>query len=265
MQAYLDNAATTPLRPEALAAMLPAMSDRFGNPSGVHSVSRDARRLLEDSRETVAQLIGAAPSEVIFTSGGTESDNLAVRGVASLRAGTIVTTALEHAGVREPCRSLGASVVPVRSDGMVDLDALWDALGPDVSLVSVMLVNNEVGTVQPLAEVAEMVRSKAPAALLHTDAVQAFAWLDVAELAQVADLVSVSAHKFGGPKGTGALVVREPVEIGPLLLGGGHERGRRPGTQNVAGAAGMAAAMAATAATRLETVERVAALREPVG
>ena len=261
MRAYMDNAATTPLRPEALSAMLPAFSDRFGNPSGVHSVSRDARRALEDSRETVANLLGAAPSEVVFTSGGTESDNMAILGVGG-RRGKVVTTAVEHAAVRESCNSLGAVVVPVSSDGVVNLDALASELSSDVSLVSVMLVNNEVGVVQPLAEVAALVREKAPGALLHTDAVQAFAWLDVADLVRVADLVSVSAHKFGGPKGTGALVVRDGASIRPVMFGGGHERGRRPGTQNVAGALGMAAAMAATVATRDETLKRVSALRD---
>ncbi len=257
----MDNAATTPLRPEALSAMLPAFSDRFGNPSGVHSVSRDARRALEDSRETVANLLGAAPSEVVFTSGGTESDNMAILGVGG-RRGKVVTTAVEHAAVRESCNSLGAVVVPVSSDGVVNLDALASELSSDVSLVSVMLVNNEVGVVQPLAEVAALVREKAPGALLHTDAVQAFAWLDVAYLVRVADLVSVSAHKFGGQKGTGALVVRDGASIRPVMFGGGHERGRRPGTQNVAGALGMAAAMAATVATRDETLKRVSALRD---
>ncbi|MDA8400575.1 MAG: aminotransferase class V-fold PLP-dependent enzyme, partial [Actinomycetota bacterium] len=148
------------------------------------------------------------------------------------------------------------------SDGVVNLDALASELSSDVSLVSVMLVNNEVGVVQPLAEVAALVREKAPGALLHTDAVQAFAWLDVADLVRVADLVSVSAHKFGGPKGTGALVVRDGASIRPVMFGGGHERGRRPGTQNVAGALGMAAAMAATVATRDETLKRVSALRD---
>jgi cysteine desulfurase len=186
---------------------------------------------------------------------------MAILGVGG-RRGKVVTTAVEHAAVRESCNSLGAVVVPVSSDGVVNLDALASELSSDVSLVSVMLVNNEVGVVQPLAEVAALVREKAPGALLHTDAVQAFAWLDVAYLVRVADLVSVSAHKFGGPKGTGALVVRDGASIRPVMFGGGHERGRRPGTQNVAGALGMAAAMAATVATRDETLKRVSALRD---
>src|SRR5437868_4324766 len=250
------------MRAEAVAAMLPFLSDRFGNPSGVHSVARAARLALDEARDAVAAALGAQPGEVVFTGSGTEADNLALFGVVARRGGVPVCTAVEHHAVLHSVQALGGRVVPVDADGVVDLDALAAALGDDVSVVSVMLANNEVGTVQPLAAVAEVVRSRAPRAVLHTDAVQAFPWLDVAVLAADADLVAVSAHKFGGPKGVGALVVREGIAVEPIIHGGGQERDRRSGTYNVAGIGGMAAAMRATVAGRLETVGRIARLRD---
>ncbi|HLG91473.1 MAG TPA: cysteine desulfurase family protein [Acidimicrobiales bacterium] len=262
MTVYLDHAATTPLRPEALAAMLPLLTEHFGNPSGLHSVSRRARTAVDEARDAMAQALGASPGEVVFTSGGTEADNLAVAGTLRLHPGRVLCSAVEHHAVLDACRAAGGEVVPVTPEGVVDLDALASLMGPDVSLVSVMLANNEVGTVQPLAEVAEVVRAKAPGCLLHTDAVQAFPWLDVARLASCADLVSVSAHKFGGPKGVGALVVRGHAQVAPLLLGGGQERGRRSGTHNVAGIVGMAVAAQLAVRERAEAVGRVAALRD---
>ncbi len=262
MHSYLDHAATTPMRPEALAAMLPFLTDRFGNPSGVHRVSRAARAALDEARDVVAEALGAQPGEVVFTGGGTEADNLAIAGVHAAAPGRVVCAATEHHAVLHACQAFGGSTVPVNANGVVDLDALSAALDDSVRVVSVMLANNEVGTVQPLAAVAEVVRAGAPHARLHTDAVQAFPWLDVATLAQPADLVAVSAHKFGGPKGVGALVVRAGVEIAPILHGGGQERDRRSGTHNLAGIAAMAAAMRATVETRTATVERVAVLRD---
>ena len=261
-RAYLDNAATTALRPEALAAMLPFLTERFGNPSGVHAVARDARAALEEARDVVAAGLGAKPGEVVFTGGGTEADNLAITGVHARRGGTVVCVASEHHAVLHACQALGGRVVPVRPDGVVDLEALAAALDDDVSVVSVMLANNEVGTVQPLDDAAALVREHAPRAVLHTDAVQAFPWLDVAALAAPADLVAVSAHKFGGPKGVGALIVREGVDLDPIIHGGGQERDRRSGTHNLAGIAGMAAAVRATVDTRQATVARVGALRD---
>jgi len=260
--AYLDNAATTPLHPEALAAMLPFLTDRFGNPSGVHAVARDARAAIEEARDTVAAGLGARPGEVVFTGGGTEADNLAIIGVHARRGGTVVCAASEHHAVLHSCQALGGRLVPVDADGRIDLDALAATLDDSVSVVSVMLANNEVGTVQPLAEVRAVVAEHAPRAVLHTDAVQAFPWLDVATLAAPADLVAVSAHKFGGPKGVGALVVRDGVDVAPVVHGGGQERDRRSGTHNVAGIAGMAAAVRATVAARDETVARVRRLRD---
>jgi cysteine desulfurase len=260
MPAYLDHAATTPMRPEALDAWLRVQTEDYGNPSGAHLLARQARRVLEDARDTMAAALGAQPGEIVFTGGGTEADNLAVFGAA--RSGTVVCTAIEHHAVLQPVEHLGGRVVAVDRRGIVDLDALADALDDHVTVVSVMLANNESGVVQPLAQVADIVRDRAPSAVLHTDAVQAFPWLDVAELARVADLVTVSAHKFGGPKGVGALVVRSGVTIEPMLLGGGQERELRSGTQNVAGIAAMAAAAEAAVASRADTVARVGALRD---
>jgi cysteine desulfurase len=251
------------MRPEAVAAMLPFLSDRFGNPSGVHRVSREARAALDEARDIAADCLGALPGEIVFTGGGTEADNLAVLGHHAVRPGPVVCVATEHHAVIHACRSLPeARVVAVDSDGIVDLDALAAALDETVSVVAVMLANNEVGTIQPLAEVVSLTRRHAPAARVHTDAVQAFPWLDVAALAAPADLVAVSAHKFGGPKGVGALVVRNGVEVAPVIHGGGQERDRRSGTHNVAGIVAMAAAMRATVEQRPATVERVGRLRD---
>jgi cysteine desulfurase len=262
MQAYLDHAATTPMRPEAVAAMLPFLTERFGNPSGVHAVARAARLALDEARDTVAACLGCEPGEVVFTGGGTEADNLALAGVVARRPGRVVCTAVEHHAVLHATQALRGDVVGVTPDGVVDLDRLAAALGDDVSVVSVMLANNEVGTIQPLAEVAAMVAERAPNAVLHTDAVQAFPWVDVVTAAAGAPLIAVSAHKFGGPKGVGALVARQGVTLDPILHGGGQERDRRSGTHNVAGIVAMAAAMQATVATRAETIERVKALRD---
>jgi cysteine desulfurase len=260
--AYLDNAATTPMRPEAVEAMLPFLSDRFGNPSGSHAVSREARKAVDEARDTVAHCLGARPAEVVFTGGGTEADNLAILGAHAVRPGPTVCSAVEHHAVLHACDALGDNrLAPVDGNGVVDLDRLAELLDPTVSVVSVMLANNEVGTIEPLAEVSALVRDRAPEAVIHTDAVQAFSWVDVAALAASADLVAVSAHKFGGPKGVGALVVRQGVQVRPIIHGGGQERDRRSGTHNVAGIVAMAAAMRATVEEREATVARVRALR----
>jgi cysteine desulfurase len=199
---------------------------------------------------------------VVFTGSGTEADNLAIIGVVARSPGTVLCSAVEHHAVTHTCAALGGSTVPVGRDGVVDIDALAGALHPDVRVVSVMLANNEVGTIQPLAEIAEAVRARTPEAVLHTDAVQAFPWIDVAAAAEPADLVAVSAHKFGGPKGVGALVARDNVRLSPVIYGGGQERDRRSGTHNVAGIVGMAAAMRVTVASRTATAARVRALRD---
>ncbi|HET9443938.1 MAG TPA: aminotransferase class V-fold PLP-dependent enzyme, partial [Acidimicrobiales bacterium] len=250
MVAYLDHAATTPLRPEALAAMLPYLGEHFGNPSGSHAVARRAKQAIEDAREEAAAALGCRPAEVVFTGGGTEADNLAIAGVVGREGGRPACGAAEHHAVLHATQALGGVVVAAGADGDVDLDALAAALDADVTVVSVMLANNEVGTVQDLVPVAGVVRARAPRAALHTDAVQGFPWLDVATAAGVADLVALSAHKFGGPKGVGALVVRRNRPLAPIIHGGGQEADRRSGTHNVAGIVGMAAAMTATVAAR---------------
>ncbi len=262
MVTYLDHAATTPMRPESVEAMLPFLGARVGNPSGAHAAARAARQAIEEGREIVAATLGAEPGEVVFTGGGTEADNLAVTGVLARHGGIPVCSAVEHHAVLHPVEALGGRVVAVHADGRVDLGALDAALDTQVGVVSLMLVNNEVGVVQPLAEAAALVAERAPGAVVHTDAVQAFPWLDVATEARPAHLVAVSAHKFGGPQGVGALVVREGVALEPLLRGGGQERDRRSGTHNVAGIVGMGAAMAATVAQRTVTVARVGRLRD---
>jgi cysteine desulfurase len=259
---YLDHAATTPVRPEALAAMVPALRDGLGNPSGAHALARQARSALDEARAALAAVVGCAPGEIVLTSGGTEADNLAVRGVLGVRGGTVVCTAIEHHAVLHPVEAAGGRLVGVDRRGVVDLDALDDALDGDVTLVSVVLVNNEVGTIQPLPEIADRVRARAPGALLHTDAAQALCWLDLREHAACADLITLVSHKCGGPVGTGALVVRDGVTLQAQQLGGGQERERRSGTQDVAGVVGFAAAATAAAAERSELIARAERWRD---
>jgi cysteine desulfurase len=277
---YLDHASTTPVSPASLEAMLPFLTHRFGNPSGLHAAARRARRALDDARDTLAAGLGCEPGEIVFTSGGTEADNLAVLGAAghvrtAARApagtpagnGAVLVSAVEHKAVLEPCKLAGGEVLPVDGTGRVSPATLAEALQRrrgEVALVSVMLANNETGVIQDLGTLVTTVRALAPGALVHTDAVHAFPWLDVATLAKGCDLVTVSAHKFGGPKGSGVLVVRSGARarLTALLHGGGQEGAIRPGTQNVAGIAGMAAAAAETVRERPAAVRRVGALRD---
>jgi cysteine desulfurase len=260
------------MRPEAIAAMLPFLADEPGNPSGSHGASRAAKTALEAARETVAEALGAAPGDVVFTGSGSEADNLAVKGAALAareRAGLdgVVTTGIEHKAVLGAASRLerhGFRVTTIGAglDGRVDLDALATALDERTAVVSVMLVNNETGIVQPLDAVVALVRDRAPNAVVHTDAVQAPQWLDLRIHAAGADLVAISGHKFGGPKGVGALVVRRGTPLAPLVEGGGHEQGRRAGTQNVAGIVALATALATTDANRADEDARILALRD---
>jgi len=259
---YFDHAATTPLRPEALQAMLPWLTGGPVNPAGSHSVARAARRAVDDARDAVAAVLGCDSSEVLFTGGGTESDNLAILGGHAARPGAVWCSAIEHAAVLHACRAVGGATIPVDATATIQLTALADAIGPGVSLVSVMTANNEVGTVQPIGDVVSTVRRLAPTAMVHSDAVGALAWLDVAAVTAGCDMVSVAAHKVGGPHGIGALVVRTGTPFTAVGYGGAQERGRRPGTVDVASVVGMAAAVVATDAERSSTVERVAALRD---
>ncbi len=259
---YLDNAASAPVRPEAVEAMLPMLTECYANPSGAHRMARDARRHLDDARDVLADGLGCQPGEIVYTAGGTEADNLAIFGVHGERGGIAVCSATEHHAVLRPVEQLGGRIIKVDHVGQIDLDHLAEQLDPSVTVVSVGLVNGETGVIQDLVSVAAVVREHAPEAVLHTDAVQGFPWLDVATAAAPADLISIAGHKFGATKGVGALVVRDGVAIAPQLVGGGHERGYRSGTHNAPGIASMAAAAAATMATRSETVARVAALRD---
>ena len=259
---YLDNAASTPIRPEAIDAMTAVLSDCYGNPSGAHKMAREARRLIDDARDTLSHGLGCDPKEIIFTAGGTEADNLAIFGIQGSRDGTVLASVTDHHAVIAPVEQLEGKFIQVNESGLLDLDHLAHLLDENIALVSVGLVNGETGIIQDLEPIAEIVRSKAPKALIHTDAVQAFPWLDVASLAQSADLISIAGHKFGSPKGVGALVVRNGIEISPMQLGGGQELGIRSGTQNTAAIVAMAAAADVTVMERELTVERVAKMRD---
>ncbi|NNE11486.1 MAG: cysteine desulfurase [Ilumatobacter sp.] len=255
---YLDHAATTPMRSRAVEAMLPFLTERFANPSGSHRFARDARRAIDEARDRAAELLGAAPGEIVFVGCGTEADNTAIAGVA----GVPVCAAAEHHAVLHPVEERGGRVVGVDATGHVDLDRLADALDPTVGVVSIMAVNNEVGTITDLAAVAAVVRERAPEAVLHTDAVQAACWIDLRSITPLVDALSLSAHKFGGPKGVGMLVVRDSASLRPLIIGGGQERDRRSGTHNVAGIVAMVEALGETDDDRVAENERLAALRD---
>lgn len=240
MRSYLDHNATSPLRPSVRAAMERAL-DFPGNASSVHAEGRAARKLVDDSREAVAQALGCLPHMLVFTSGGTEANNLAIRGVAAER---ILVAASEHPSVLAAARATGKTVltIPVSGDGIIDFDVLRQLLDGPRALVSVMLANNETGVIQPVAEVADLVHRAG--GLLHVDAVQAFGKIPVNFGLLRADLVSVAAHKVGGPVGVGALVIHDGLPIVPLLVGGGQELRRRAGTENLAAIAGFAAVAA---------------------
>ncbi|HEX7967362.1 MAG TPA: cysteine desulfurase family protein [Stellaceae bacterium] len=252
--AYLDWNATAPLRPEAAAAMTDALA-RFGNPSSVHRFGRAARRALERARAQVAGLAGAAPAEIVFTSGGTEANQLALRGVHGRR---VMVSAIEHDSVRQAVPD--AAVIPVTHRGVADLDALDRLLAAETrpALVSLMLANNETGILQPVAEAARIAHARG--ALLHCDAVQGAGKLPLERARLGADLVTLSAHKLGGPPGVGALVVTPEVPLAAVQTGGGQERGRRAGTENLPGIVGFGAACAV--AGRLVDSEAVAMLRD---
>ncbi|HKY49195.1 MAG TPA: cysteine desulfurase family protein [Acidimicrobiia bacterium] len=252
---YLDHAATTPIRPQAAEAMEPFLRDRFGNTSGSHDISRRVKNALEEAREQAAGMLGASPSEVIFTGGGTEADNLALKGAALAGRGGVVTVATEHEAVLETGRFLERmgsklDVLGVDRHGVVDLAELEAAVGRHTAVVSVMTINNETGTRQPIERIVEAVRRANPRTLVHTDAIQAFSSLDLSVDELGVDLLSLAAHKFGGPQGVGLLYARSGVNLEPLLHGGGQKYGRRSGTHNVAGVVGMTAAMSAAAADR---------------
>jgi cysteine desulfurase len=265
---YLDNAATTPVRREAIEAMWPFLTGEFGNPSSVHSLGATAAEALVSARASVAAVIGCRTSEVVFTSGGTEADNLAVNGIAlaSTRGRHVVTSAIEHEAVLESVEYLhrvhGFELTVLAPDaaGIIDPAQLAAAIRPDTALVSIQYANNEIGTVQPIAELAAIAR--AAGVPFHTDAVQAAGWLPLSIADLGVDALSLAGHKVGAPKGTGALIIRGRVPLEPVLHGGGQERGRRSGTENVAGAVAFATALRLAETERAAASARVTALRD---
>ncbi len=266
---YLDHAATTRVDPKVLEAMMPYFVEFFGNPSSIHSFGRDTRKVIEEARGTVAREIGAAePREIIFTGSGSESDNLALRGVAAAyrnRGNHIITSAIEHHAVYDTCKALEkqgfeVTFVPVNNAGIVNPDDVLNALTDRTVLVSIMHANNEVGVIQPIAAIGRLLKERD--VIFHTDAVQTVGAIPVNAAELSVDLLSMAAHKFYGPKGVGALYVRKGVKFEPFIYGGGQERNRRAGTENIAGIVGLAKALSLANADLEETQKRVTALRD---
>jgi cysteine desulfurase len=269
MRIYFDYNATTPLAPDAIDAVTAATRDLFGNASSVHTFGQQAKAALDIARSSIAALIGGDPLEVVFTSGGTESDNFAIRGVAEALEPTkrrhLITTAIEHEAVLNTLKALArrgwkTTILPVDQSGIVSPDRLRDVITDDTALVSVMHANNEIGTIQPVAELAAIAHEHG--ALLHSDGVQSTGKIPVDVRALGVDLFSISAHKFNGPKGAGALWIRRGTRLQPIQTGGKHERNRRAGTENVPAIAGMGAAAKLAAATLASDPARVEALRD---
>ncbi len=265
---YMDHSATTPVHPSVLEAMLPYFTEKFGNPSSIYGLAREARRALDQSHQTVADAIGARPEEIIFTGGGTEADNLAIKGVADAlgkRGNHIITTPIEHHAVLHVCdylakRGFQITYLPVDKYGMVDPDDVGRAITGKTILVSVMHANNEMGTIEPLAEIGKICKEKK--VLFHSDGVQALGKLPVNVDELGVDMYSISAHKFYGPKGVGALYVRRRTPIIPQAQGGGQERARRAGTENVPGIVGLSSALSLAMERREEYTRKVTALRD---
>jgi cysteine desulfurase len=267
MGTYLDHAASTPMRAEAIEAMNPYLDGMYANPSGSHRFAREARKALDEARDLVAETLGCKPGEVVFTSGGTEGDNHAILGAVRRLGGVAVCPAAEHHAVLHCVEHVHGVIVRVNSVGTVDLEDLQRVLEAateeqPITVVSVMAVNNEVGSITPMRDVARIVRKYAPNAILHTDAVQAACWVDLREITPLVDALSLSAHKFGGPKGVGVMVIKTGKNLEPLIFGGGQERDRRSGTHNVSGIIATAKALEVTDKTRAEETERVTKLRD---
>lgn len=265
---YLDHSATTPVRAEVLARMQPYFSDFFGNPSSIYGLGRKSLAAIDAAHEAVAQALHARPTEIIFTGGGSEADNLAIKGIAYAprrRGNHIITTAVEHHAVLHTCQRLeqeGYTVtyLPVDSDGRVSAASVEAAITDETALVTIMYANNEVGTLQPIAEIGSICRARRVP--FHCDAVQAGGLIDLDVAALQVDLLTLSAHKFYGPKGVGVLYVRQGVRVQPQVLGGSQERNRRAGTENVPGVVGAAAALSLAREEREDEVARLLALRD---
>ncbi len=265
---YMDHAATTPMAPEVVEAMKTAFVEIFGNASSLHQTGLEARAALEEARAKVAELIGAEAGEVYFTSGGTESDNLAIKGVALAkrdRGKHIITTSIEHPAVLEPCRYLErqgfeVTYLPVTREGLVEIEALESAIRDDTILISMMHANNEIGTIQPISEAGELARDRGIA--FHSDAVQTVGKIPAKVDDLGVDLLSISSHKLHGPKGVGALYIRNGTPIEPIMHGGGHERGMRSGTENVPGIVGLATAADLAERDLDEDMVRIAGMRD---
>ncbi len=265
---YADNAGTTQLSKTALDAMMPYLTENFGNPSGIYGVGRDAKRGLEAARETVARCIGASANEIFFTGGGSEADNWVLKSVAEMKASKgkhIITSAIEHHAITHTLDYLAkkgyeVTYLPVDKYGQVSVDDLKAALRDDTILVSIMLANNEIGTILNIKELAAAAKEKG--VWFHTDAVQAVGHIPVNVQELGVDMLSLAGHKFRGPKGVGALYMRKGINLQPLIHGGGQERNRRSGTENVAGIVGMAAALKEATDNMEENVKKVSAMRD---
>ncbi len=265
---YMDHAATTPVAPEVLDAMIPYFTVNYGNPSAIHSIGTSAREAVEESRARIAEIINADPEEIVFTSGGTESDNAALFGIAhspNPRGRHLLTSPIEHHAVLEPLESLAEQgweleIAPIEPDGLIDPGELIGRIRKDTGLVSIMHANNEIGTIQPIAEIGAFCR--ASGIPFHTDAVQTLGRLPIDVKAMNLDLMSFSAHKFYGPKGTGALYVRRGTLLKRFQEGGGQERGRRAGTLNVPGIVGMGKALQIAQENMKSESQRLTAMRD---
>lgn len=270
MEAYFDNSATTPVYPEVRDLMVKIMEEDYGNPSSLHMKGVTAARYIKDARESLAGEMKVMPKEIVFTSGGTESNNMALIGgaLANRRAGNkIITTSVEHASVGNPMEFLagmGFDVVRigVDSSGQIDMDQLMSEVDDDTIIVSVMYVNNEIGTVMPIADIARLIKEKNPNVLFHVDAIQAFGKYRIYPKRMGIDMMSISGHKFHGPKGVGALFIRDRVKVKPIIYGGGQQSGMRSGTENVPGIAGMALAAEITYNGLEEKMEHLRQLKE---
>jgi len=267
---YMDHAATTPVRKEALKAMLPYFTEKYGNASSLHSFGVEAATALDKARETIARLIGASPEEIVFTSSGTEADNLAIKGFALAnqeRGNHIITSAIEHHAVLNACkwleeRGFRVTYLPVDKDGLVSVADVRSAITPKTILISIMHANNEIGTIQPIEDIGRVAREKGIA--FHSDAVQTFGHIPVNVNNLRVDMLSLSAHKLYGPKGVGALYVRKGIDIVPLFHGGPHEKGRRAGTENVAGIVGFATAASLAVKEMPKESRRLTKLRDKI-